>query len=195
MPVGPSNTAIPAVTSRRLQPSSGVGLISGEVVPFCKGGDDGCCLVSRSSACDSLGNCCCLVASSLCSERIAAATGAGGAGVIGSGWGSPAPCAGTCGTGVKPVCLAVTSTSCVDFVFDSVKNKPSDETLLIRALAPSAWYCCQANAIPKPTKPTIKRGTKLLGIRMPADEDTRIDDSAGCNLAPTSDRSSSSSTR
>jgi hypothetical protein len=73
--------------------------------------------------------------------------------------------------------LAATSTSGGDFVADSVKND-SDATFPKSALAPSPSYSCQAKAAPKQTKPTIRMWTKLLGIRMPVDEDAPIDDSS-----------------
>jgi hypothetical protein len=92
MPVGPSKTAVPLVTSRSIQSSMAVGFVSGvgvRCVSFCNGGDGVFCWMSGSIACSvaTLSEVSCLVAisSALRSGEVAAAVGAGTVSGVGAG--------------------------------------------------------------------------------------------------------------
>src|SRR4029079_15014958 len=121
---------------------------------LCKGGGDVSRLVSGSTGCD----CSREAATSPRSGEISTALGGGAA--TGAGRGGSASCADTAGS-VESTCRAVTS-PCGGFVVGVDSNPPSEEILSRAALAPSALYCCQANAAPALIRATAAKRAKLV---------------------------------
>jgi hypothetical protein len=172
MPSGPSKTAVPLVTSRSIQPSMVVGLVSGTGVRFareCRGGDDVFDLVSCSTPFPvATSGYICFCPAAGCSAVCGAAARSGATvsrGCTNSGEGEAA--AGSGG----------------DLGVDIDNNQSSDKAQrLTISLASSRWEC-QANVAPTPISAAMEERARARDVR-PRANVLLLTDEPG-NIGPT----------